>query len=226
MEDSGSVPQQHVFTHPSPVEHWRHLVEIVALLIAAIWGFYVFVYQERIKPSAEQPVLEVLPVIAHEPMGAGKELVLVSVDTKNISDTPARIQYIAANVYGVKFARTPAPSRHAQNDSLPITDRRLVLTYALTGPVFGGTAGSIYQPGRQKPNRRFFAVRQGEFDAVSIEWLVCYARDDFKDSLPYRFGNGRDGSTQTSLSRTAARELASRGVICAFSPLETNAEAL
>lgn len=34
----------HVYTHPGPVEHWRHLVEIIALIIAAAWGFYVFVY--------------------------------------------------------------------------------------------------------------------------------------------------------------------------------------
>jgi len=55
----------HVHSHPSRVEHWRHLVEIAALTVAAIWGFYVFVYQERIKPASEPAELQALVSLDH-----------------------------------------------------------------------------------------------------------------------------------------------------------------
>ena len=33
----------------------RHVVEAVAIVGAALWAFYVFVYQERIKPASATP---------------------------------------------------------------------------------------------------------------------------------------------------------------------------
>ena len=36
----------------------RHAVEAIAIVAAGIWAFYVFIYQERIKPALEPPSLE------------------------------------------------------------------------------------------------------------------------------------------------------------------------
>jgi len=83
MNGPNSVPEYRVYSEPSPVEHWRHLVEIVALVTAAVWVFYVFVYRERIKPSGEPPRLEPVVSIVHEPLQGGKELVTIAATLKN-----------------------------------------------------------------------------------------------------------------------------------------------
>jgi hypothetical protein len=87
----GDATNHHVYTHPGPVEHWRHLVEIVALIIAAAWGFYVFVYQERIKPASELPILDVQPVVMHEVMRGGKKIVSAGLVMKNIGPTELKL---------------------------------------------------------------------------------------------------------------------------------------
>ncbi len=54
----GDATNHHVYTHPGPVEHWRHVVEIVALIIAAAWGFYVFVWSLDFAPRLNATVRE------------------------------------------------------------------------------------------------------------------------------------------------------------------------
>ena len=97
----------HVHTHPSSVEHWRHLIEIVALLIAAVWGFYVFVYQERIKPESEPPKLLTTSEVNHWPLTANNELVKTAITLKNNGDVPLRLGFFAVNIYGNKYQTSP-----------------------------------------------------------------------------------------------------------------------
>ncbi len=38
-----------------PWATFRHVIEAVAIVAAGLWAFYIFVYQEKIKPSGEPP---------------------------------------------------------------------------------------------------------------------------------------------------------------------------
>ncbi len=81
----------HVHSHPSRVEHWRHLIEIAALCIAAIWGFYVFVYQERIKPAGAPVELQTMVTLEHTTLRSNKEFIKVGVRMRNIGSTPLEL---------------------------------------------------------------------------------------------------------------------------------------
>ena len=97
------VPEYRVQTKPSLVEHWRHLVEIVALLTAAVWAFYVFVYQERIKPAAEPPRLQMSTNVSREALHGGKELVTINVTLKNTGSNDVAIGAVLVNAYGLRY---------------------------------------------------------------------------------------------------------------------------
>src|SRR5215469_1106791 len=98
-----SADEQHVYTHPSSVEHWRHLIEIVALSVAAIWALYVFVYQEQIKPAHLAASLEVMSRVSHTPMRGGSELITVELPERNIGSVPLQLDAAIVNVYGISF---------------------------------------------------------------------------------------------------------------------------
>jgi hypothetical protein len=93
----------HVHSHPSPVEHWRHLVEIVALAAAAVWALYIFVYQERIKPASAPPEVQTIISVDHTTIGSGKELVKVSARMKNAGEAPFAMVGMVVNVYGIRY---------------------------------------------------------------------------------------------------------------------------
>lgn len=174
----------HVYTHPGPVEHWRHLVEIAALVIAAAWAFYVFVYQERIKPSFEQPAMEVSISVPHQPLNAGKELVSVVFSLKNIGPVPLQLDGILADVYGTRY--TDRVATQTQNDaSVTVTahalaqaPRSLIATAIWRYKPWDGYSISSYAPGREKNPTFNFALKRDAYDALTVEYLFCYRRAD------------------------------------------------
>lgn len=91
----------HLHSHPSCVEHWRHVVEIVAFAMAAVWALYVFVYQERIKPEAGTPHIAPIVTIEKQPIGNGLTYVKIGLPLKNDRDSSASVAGIIVNTYGV-----------------------------------------------------------------------------------------------------------------------------
>ena len=163
----------HVHSHPSRVEHWRHLVEIAALTIAAIWGFYVFIYQERIKPAHEPAELQTIVSVDHTRLQSNKEFIKVGVRMKNIGRTPLELGGLIVNVYGVKY--TSQTGEHVEkplNGILEIShgfvprDPSLQYTFADTWKA----------PSAEFPETFVFAISPGAFDFVKIDYMVCWAR--------------------------------------------------
>lgn len=208
-----------VFSHPSPIEHWRHLVEIIALLIAAAWGFYVFVYQERIKPANEEPALDVHLSLSHEPMQRGKELVKLAVIEKNIGSTDLELNAEILNVYGKRFTNNPQdvhvrePDLAYDSHTLQAQTTSLLWTAELVWP---RNNENLFAPGREKvrdlrlPDGLDFAIRAGSFDEVTVEYAYCYSKSQ---DFTFHAVRGKDGAFATSslveMNNTA------RGLRCA-----------
>ena len=188
----------HVYTHPGPVEHWRHLVEIVALIIAAAWGFYVFVYQERIKPSYEQPVLEFSVAVSHQPLHGDKELVSVMMPAKNIGPVPLQLDAVVVNIYGVRYTDRVTTQRNASGTltlhTLGRSPRALLATSMFRYQPFGGRVYSSFAPGREKNPSIDFAVKRNAYDAVSVVYGFCYRRADDTRHFNYVPPKDRDGA--------------------------------
>ena len=194
----GWADQQHVYTHPSNLERWRHLIEIVALSVAAIWAFYVFVYQEQIKPAHLAPSLEINSRVSHTPMRGGNDLITVELLERNIGTVPLQLDAAIVNVYGIKFgARMTKWSERGQGAdfyALPVVSTTLLVTRLAIFKPMGGAITSYFNPEREKSPSINIAVPSGAFDAVRVEYSVCYQRED--DPSPYAFHPSRrlDGS--------------------------------
>jgi hypothetical protein len=193
------MDEQHVYTHPSSVERWRHLIEIAAISVAAAWAFYVFVYQEQIKPAHLPPSLEIKSRINHVPVRGGNELITVELNEQNIGSVPLQIDAAIVNVYGIRFGTHAAKwSERGQVSAdfyaLPVVAATLLVTRLTLYKSMGGVGESAFNPERQKSPSVNIAVRSGSYDAVRVEYSVCYHRDDDLTRQVFRPSRRRDGS--------------------------------
>lgn len=187
------VPEYRVHTKLSRVEHWRHLVEIVALVTAAVWGFYVFVYQERIKPAGEPPRMEFSTNVTHEALQGDKELVTINVTMKNTSAAEIAIGGLLLNAYGVFYKSGsageedlhPMPGISVVNRGLPSVPPALLYAHlAMWQPL--GTSRPLTLPiGEQLNVAESFAVKRHLYDTVRLQFAYCYQRSDDRAVTAY-----------------------------------------
>lgn len=200
--------KHHVYTHPSPVEHWRHAAEIVALVIAAVWGLYVFVYQERIKPAGEAPAMDLRPSVSTQPLPGGRRLVTVSLHEKNIGSVDLQLVATAVNVYGFKYGLTMHPrsrvnapaGQYGYGNSLP-RSKSVLLSSVVTLDRPAGVSPAIwsgFSPGNEKAFATTFAVPAHDFDALTVGITVCYTRLDDQRVVAVTPRRTNDGGWDTA----------------------------
>ncbi len=117
-----------VHNEPSRVEQRRHLVEIIALVGAAFWAVYVFVYQERLKPASEAPDLQQSLALHHEMVSGGNEFVKVDFDIKNIGHVPAMLDGLVVNAGG-RIGRQLVTFRAIDSKRAPVALRHAIFAY-------------------------------------------------------------------------------------------------
>ncbi|MGH7737691.1 MAG: hypothetical protein ACREMP_07475 [Candidatus Tyrphobacter sp.] len=190
----------HVHSHPSRIEFWRHLVEIAALSIAALWSFYVFIYQERIKPAGEPAELQATVSVDHTSLRSNKEFIKVGVLMKNIGGTPLELAGLIVNAYGVKYATVEAEHVAKPLAGIEEISRAFVpgnpslqYTFADTWEAFGSPRLAALLPNGEFPETFVFAIPPGAFDIVKIDYIVCWARPRSKP-WPVAVGRQPDGS--------------------------------
>lgn len=191
-------PEYHVHSHPSRVEHWRHLIEIVALVVAAAWGFYVFVYQEDIKPALEQPNVDFTVNVEHTALGNGEELIAVTPSWKNLGSEPVQIDGFLLNVSGTSYAghdigpwRDELHSLHVRVTASHMYSRGmfgvstpLFAAFEAWRPIGGGLTGGV-NAGDTLSLTRTFVIPQGRFNAVRVTDSWCDRRE--KDLRAFSF---------------------------------------
>lgn len=191
----------HVRSIPSPVEHWRHLVEIVALVAAAAWAVYVFVYQERIKPANELPRLQPQLSVHHVLLTAQKEYVEVELSLTNTSGAPASLDGLLINVYGRRFATTSSEQIESalsgimeRNRTLTLSKPTLLYSFYDTWRAFGAQEKvANLEPGRDFRERIAFGVTPRTFDTLKVTYFYCHSRPGSR-RWPVRRMEAADGS--------------------------------
>ena len=169
-----------VHVHPSRVQRWRHIVEIVAFIGAGLWAIYVFVYQERIKPAGAPPELQTVLSVEHLQLYGGKEFVKVNVRMRNIGHIPFSLAGMVVNVYGLRFGNitgehVETPLNGVTELSRTLLPSRPSLLYSFfdTWKAFGATKPFRgIDPGGDFVESFAFGVKAGGFDAAKIEWIV------------------------------------------------------
>ena len=181
------VPEYSVHTKPSPVEHWRHVVEIVALITAAVWAFYVFVYQERIKPAGEPPRLQFSTSVTRQALQGGKELVTIGVTLKNTGATDISMGAMLVNAYGVRYKRAgaaemqqiqPTSGIMIVNGGLSNDSPTLLYSHLSLWQAFGAHRQFKLNVGEEVRIDEPFVIKRGVYDTLRTTDAHCYGRSD------------------------------------------------
>lgn len=200
-------PTRHIYTHPSRVEHWRHLVEIVALVVAALWGVYLFIYQERIKPASEAPNLEFHSDVQHEYLIGNRVLVKLSYTWHNLGSNAVQIDGIAANVYGITYGNFADRLERLQGTALErgynetIAEVRgmsrhetLLATTFHPWRAMGGRLTAVVAPGDSVTLHSLdFVLPRGRFAAIRARVAYCQRRSDDRQTGYVTLKRASDG---------------------------------
>ncbi len=206
MPESKKDVDYRIETRLSPVEHWRIGFEIAALIVAAVWGLYVFVYQERVKPAYAPAQLEFNAFVSHTLTASGQEFVSVDTDLKNTGSTEIRLVGISVSAYGLRFDK----SVHARVDTHPGYQgwRDDLRTLDTTPPeLLRSTADLFAASGHGDRNVTIaaggdlqqvlsitFGVPHGKFDVLTVRMQVIYVKGTDRRTFDVPWRKDRDGS--------------------------------
>lgn len=193
----------HVETHLSPLERWRHAAEIAAFTIAALWGIYVFVYQERIKPAAEPMRLQTSVVLAHDAVEKNAEFVKVTLNLQNLGTRPVLILGYSIDVYGRRVLATRhrlLSDKRGTLDlyrSLNLSPPELLRSMRTSfGPVVG--ADQLRHVGlaldESWPVDITFVIPRGSYQVANVVYGVIYTTGDDLRPVTLQTVHSRDGS--------------------------------
>lgn len=199
-DDSG--PIYHVQTHPSGAEFWRHVIEIVAFVVAAGWAFYVFIYQERIKPAQTPAQLQFNVTISHQPVHSGAEFVDLTVEVRNVGTVPLRVAGWAIAAYGYRYlprltqTLVTGINRNGTTLSRSLAESRpdlLNSTYVKFAPFGASQPAFVMRPGGDAKVHGGFGIPRNKYDAIFLKYKYCFASSDnthVYDPRPYRDSTG------------------------------------
>lgn len=206
-----SPVSHHVYTHPSTVEHWRHLIEILALIVAAVWGFYIFVYQERIKPANEAPNVDFHVDVHREYLISNRELVKITLVWRNVGSTEAQLDGFAENIFGATYGEfgtrlhavplpvvgQPAVKPALESRAMPAHYTLIETWYKPWNPMGGPLHGRIL-PGEHLSMPTEVVLPRNRFAGIVSVAAFCFRRGDDERAGIVRLARSRDGAFDTT----------------------------
>ncbi|HZV76279.1 MAG TPA: hypothetical protein VFF63_00815 [Candidatus Babeliales bacterium] len=155
----------------------RDVVEVVAIVAAGAWAFYVFIYQNRILPSFAEPDVNI--TASMQRLSERNGLIAVGLRTayRNVGSVKAHFTGIAVNVYGQRITpseprvtRESAPLAYDFEGFYRIGPRVPVYAYAYVTQLGNPKTGQDIEidPGTMFENYRTFYVPQGRFQMLTV----------------------------------------------------------
>jgi len=153
----------------------RHIVEAVAIVAAGLWAFYIFVYQEDIKP-ANDPAAVVVSISIHR-LGrdAIHDILVVNTDYHNVGKTEIDIAADGFDLWGIRYDSRSrlrgslGPTKADIFNDIPERSRTLVrASMELRAAAVGGDANRhvIMEPGSTETLTETVVVPRGAYDAL------------------------------------------------------------
>jgi hypothetical protein len=165
----------------------RDVVEVVAIVAAGIWAFYVFAYENRIKPSLAKPDVNIAASVARLSERNGLIAIGIHLRFQNIGTVKAHFLGVALNVYGQRvFVTKPeatSPKNLLQYDYHPFygtAPRVTVYSNSYLTRLGNPSTGqdTDLDPGMTIENYRTFYVPQGRFDLLTVGIDAPYTKYD------------------------------------------------
>ncbi|HEY1653892.1 MAG TPA: hypothetical protein VGF86_02125 [Candidatus Tumulicola sp.] len=164
----------------------RDVVEVVAIVAAGIWAFYIFAYENSFKPAHAPPSINVKTTIAKLGSHDGVIGVRIRTELRNSSTVPVRLLGFALTLYGQRVSR----SAHELPPVVTATEERLRAFYDVSAPVplysFAHISKAVdptseydseLGPGNSWDEEEIAYVPQHRFNLVTASVNVLYARD-------------------------------------------------
>lgn len=172
----------------------RDLVEVTAIVIAGIWAFYIFAYENRIKPSLADPDVNVTASMQRLSERNGLIGVALHLELHNVGTVRAHFLGMAVNVYGQRI--TPATPRvFKRNPGLQYDYQGFyrsgpmiaVYSWAYVTSLGNPATGqdSFLDPGSTIENDRTFYVPRGQFALLTLGIDAPYTKYE-KLTIPTR----------------------------------------
>jgi hypothetical protein len=170
----------------------RDIVEITAIVVAGIWAFYIFAYENRIKPSFADPDVNVTASMQRLSERDGFIAVALHLQLRNVGTVRAHFLGMAVNVYGQRItAAKPRVSsgnpglRYDFNGFYRAGPLVPVYSWAYVTSLGNPATGqdSFLDPGSAIENDRTFYVPQGEFALLTLGIDAPYTKYE-KDTIP------------------------------------------
>jgi hypothetical protein len=163
----------------------RDVVEIVAILAAGLWAFYVFAYENRIKPSLADPDVNVKASMVRLGDHNGLMAIGLHVELRNVGTVKAHFLGVAVNVYGQRVvAATPLPVNTQPGNSYTLRayyrslPRVPVFAYAYVTRLGDPktTQDTELDAGSTIENDHTFYVPHGVFDLLTVAIDAPYTK--------------------------------------------------
>jgi hypothetical protein len=167
----------------------RDVVEIVAILAAGIWAFYVFVYENNFKPSHAPPSINVTASLDKLGEHNGLVAIRIRVELRNSSSVSIRILGNAVTVYGQHVALISTKRLPFQTSNE--VELRAFYRASQTVPVYSSARlgkavdpSSHYDteldPGDSSSEEDVFYIPHKAFDLLTLRVNVLYVREGTK----------------------------------------------
>jgi hypothetical protein len=168
-------------------EKFKAAVELIAIVLAGVWGFYQFIYEDKIKPYEEPPSLTV--DVKLEKVGThGKWQAFRATETV-VNGRRVRVSILARtiNIYGLDIDERPKDGTFAIDGGT----WNVNYSYRLDHPIllqshsifFSGDARSNnrrlwLQPGNSSTQSAIYFVALGKYDVVRFDANYQFSKYD------------------------------------------------
>ncbi|HEX3368638.1 MAG TPA: hypothetical protein VHS56_03600, partial [Candidatus Cybelea sp.] len=165
----------------------RDVVEIVAIVAAGAWAFYVFAYENRIKPSWANPQVNFSASL--ERLGQRNGLIALRLHQRlhNFGTVPAHFLGVAINVYGERVSsasarRAPPPPNTTYTYKAFFQTTREDPVYSLAYVTSLGDPQSTQitklDPGDTLENDYTLYVPRGRYDLLTVEISGVFTKSE------------------------------------------------
>jgi len=191
----------------------RDVVEIVAIVAAGVWAFYIFAYENRIKPASADPEVNVTASMQRLSDRDGLIAVSLHLQLHNIGTVRAHFLGMAVNVYGqriVEGRQTPTPpsgTRYHFEGFYRRTPRVPIYSYAYITHLGDASTGqdTSLDPGSTLENDNTFYLPRGRFDLITLGIDAPYTKFDEK-TIPSHLSISPQGAARVEVILTPRLE--------------------
>lgn len=164
----------------------RDIVEVVAIVAAGIWAFYVFAYENSFKPAHAPPSINVSSSLEKLSQHDGLIAVRINTELKNSSSVPIRLLAIAVTAFGRDITLSPQrlPALRTSNE----VELRTYYKRSAPVPLYSSAhlskvvdPSAVYDselgPGNDWNESEVIYVPLHKFDLLTLKVNVLYIRD-------------------------------------------------